>query len=173
MLANTHAVHEIDWGQTARPLLVSKYSLMENSHIRDISVDAKYLVVQASSNGTSDLGNLTINYTWIFTKATRTYANAFKVIDHPASDVFVDLNRETHTLLVAGSDGLANYQINDPTLMIVQSDASKLGTAQTVLIEANSTDPHSIAQRFCSSRTTVQMVDKDNMTIWSSGVTVP
>lgn len=156
-----------------RPLLVSKYSLMPNSHVNDISVDAKYLVVQATSNGTSDLGNLTINYTWIFTKNVRTYANAYRVIDHPSPDVFLDLNRETHTLLITGGDGLYNYQINDPILNIMQGDTSKMGASLTVLIEGNSTDPHSPAQQICTSRTTVVIVQPDNMTIWKSGITVP
>jgi hypothetical protein len=173
VLANSHAVHEINWVEVSRPLLVSKYSLMENSHINDISVDAKYLLVQATSNGTSDIGNFTIHYTWIFTKNARTYTNAFKVIAHPKADVFLDLNRQTHTLLITGSDGLSNYQINDPILTIMQTDSSKMGTSSSVLIEVNSTDPNSPAQSICSSRTTVHLVEKDNMTIWKSGVTVP
>ena len=131
---------------------------MENSHVHDIAVDAKYLIVQATSNGTSDLGDITINYTWIFTKNARTYANAYRVINHPTSDVFLDLNRETHTLLVTGGDGLSNYQINEPTLTIIQTDSSKMGSSQIVLIEANSTDPNSLAQKICPSRTTVHLV---------------
>jgi hypothetical protein len=92
---------------------------MEHSHIQDIVVDREYLIVQSSSNATSDLGNLTLNYTWIFTKNARTYMNAYKVIDHTSGDVFVDLDRDTHALLVTDDTGITNYQINNPTLMIL------------------------------------------------------
>lgn len=34
------------------------------------------------------------NYTWIFTKGSRTYTNAYKVISHTASDVILDFNSE-------------------------------------------------------------------------------
>jgi hypothetical protein len=48
-----------------------------------------------------------------------------------------------------------------------------MGTSQTVLIEANSTDPHIPAQIICTSRTTVYLVQRDNMTLWRTGITVP
>jgi hypothetical protein len=84
--------------------------------------------------------------------------NAYKVIGHTSADVFIDLDRYSNTLLITSNQGIFNYQINDPIISIQQPDSSLVNTSATLLLEANSTDPYSIAQIICNSRSTVYFV---------------
>lgn len=143
--ANSHTVQEVDLSVQWDPKLVSKYSLMPHSHVQSIHLDKQYLVVQTTANAT-DTGNKTLNYTWIFTKDVRTYRNVFKVISHNTSSVFVDLDRQNHNIMVFSSVGISNYRIANPTLMLMQNDATKINQHFTVTIEALSTDPQTITQ---------------------------
>lgn len=93
-LANNHAVYEVNMDRPSTPVLLYKYSLMQHSQVHNLIIDEKYLVVQASANATNDDNTTTmLNYTWIFTKGSRTYQNAYKVIDHNSADVLIDMNR--------------------------------------------------------------------------------
>ena len=76
-LANKHSIYEIDWHAINRPVLINKYSIMENSTVKQIFLNDRYLIVQASA----------MDNTWIFTKGSRTYLNAYHVIHHNSSIV--------------------------------------------------------------------------------------
>ena len=86
-LANKHTVYEIDWHKTSKPTLINKYSLMENSKIKQVMLNDQYLFVQSSAE--AEIGNAVTkyDYTWVFTKGSRTYLNAYHVIDHNSSNV--------------------------------------------------------------------------------------
>jgi hypothetical protein len=100
-LANQHAVYEINMDRPSTPLLVAKYSLMQHSQVHNIIIDEKYLVVQASANASNGDNTTTLlNYTWIFTKGSRTYLNAFKVINHNSTDVLIDMNRYLEEIII-------------------------------------------------------------------------
>lgn len=60
--------------------------------------------------------------------------NAFKVIDHATTNVFIDLDRYTNTLMVTSDTGIGNYQINDPILTFQQPDSTSTGKNFTVLV---------------------------------------
>lgn len=87
-LSNSHAVYEIDWSNTNDPVILNKYSLMEHSHVRFITLNDRYLLVQSAANGTNNMNaDVEVDYTWVFTKASRTYMNAYHVINHNSSKV--------------------------------------------------------------------------------------
>ena len=48
-LANKHTVYEIDWHKVTQPTLINKYSLMENSTIKQVLLNDRYLFVQSSA----------------------------------------------------------------------------------------------------------------------------
>lgn len=78
----------MDWKDTNRPLLINKYSLMENSTIKNLFLNDRYLIVQSSAeayNATHPKFN--IDYTWVFSKGSRTYINAYYTIEHNSSVV--------------------------------------------------------------------------------------
>lgn len=117
------------------PILLYKYSLMQESRVHNIIIDEKYLVVQASANSTNnDSTWQVLNYTWIFTKGSRTYQNAYKVINHDSNDVLIDMNRYMEELLVFDRQGIKHYKLNDAKITIQQRDNTTLGKAIDVLI---------------------------------------
>lgn len=42
-------MYEIDWHKVSQPTLINKYSLMENSNIKQVLLNDKYLFVQSSA----------------------------------------------------------------------------------------------------------------------------
>jgi hypothetical protein len=111
-LANKHTVYEIDWHKISQPTLINKYSLMENSTVKQVMLNDKYLMVQSSADAKNDTHTFKVDYTWVFTKGSRTYLNAYHVINHNSSIVDIDFDRENSQLFVAEEEGLALYQLD-------------------------------------------------------------
>ena len=73
--------------------VVNKYSIPSDSEVRDIKINDKYVIVQAKANVTnSNNTSYEVDYTWIFTKGSRTYMNSYQVIQHNSSKVDIDLD---------------------------------------------------------------------------------
>ena len=86
-LANSHAVYEIEWYNRLSPILINKYSLMEHSNVKQVLLNDRYVIVQSTVNATDDQSAMyEIDYTWIFSKGSRTYANAYHIINHKDSN---------------------------------------------------------------------------------------
>lgn len=49
-LANKHSIYEIDWHIMSKPVLMNKYSLMENSRIKQIFLNDKYVIAQSAAD---------------------------------------------------------------------------------------------------------------------------
>ena len=64
----------------------------------------EYLFVQSSA--TVESSNTEYDYTWVFSKGSRTYLNAYHIIDHKNPNVVIDFDRENSHLYIADSDGL-------------------------------------------------------------------
>lgn len=79
-LSNDHAIYEIKLDSISEPYLVHKYTIPSHSRVHQISIDSQFLIVQASANVSSGDKYIISNYTYIFTKGSRTYMNAYKVI---------------------------------------------------------------------------------------------
>lgn len=93
-LANKHSVYEIDWHVLTKPLLINKYSLMESSRVKQIFLNDRYLVVQSAADAYNETNpKFEIDYTWVFSKGSRTYLNAYHVINHNSSIVEIDFDR--------------------------------------------------------------------------------
>ena len=67
---------------------------MANSLVYNIAINRKFVIVQSTNNISLQNKNyMLINYTWIFNKGSRTYMNAYKIIDHQSSTNFIDINK--------------------------------------------------------------------------------
>lgn len=87
-VANKHSVFEIDWKNFNKPTLINKYSLMANSYVKQVFLNDKYLVVQSTAMGSNATNpEFEVDYTWVFSKGSRTYLNAYHVINHNSSVV--------------------------------------------------------------------------------------
>ena len=143
-LANKHTVYEIDWHKISQPKLLYKYSLMENSKVRQVMLNDDYIFVQSSAEvETKDLGSVHYDYTWVFSKGSRTYLNAYHVIDHPTSNVDIDFDRENSHLYIADSDGLRLREIEKSKLVLQFLHSDWVGREEEIVIFAESHDPHS------------------------------
>jgi hypothetical protein len=72
----------------SKPTLINKYSLMENSRIKQIFLNDQYLIVQSAADAfNATHPKFEIDYTWVFSKGSRTYLNAYHVINHNSSIV--------------------------------------------------------------------------------------
>jgi hypothetical protein len=47
VLATRHAIYEVDWTNQIQPVILTKYSIMTDSRVDYISVNHKYVIVQA------------------------------------------------------------------------------------------------------------------------------
>ena len=56
---------------------------MENTNVKEVFLNYQYLFVQ----GSAEVDDGQINYTWIFTKGSRTYSNVYHIINHEGNSV--------------------------------------------------------------------------------------
>jgi hypothetical protein len=100
VLAHDHAIFEVDWANQIVPEIVAKYSIPDSSWIHDLWVNEQYVVVQLTANLTDEKGLPTpTQSTYVFSRGTRTYLNAFAAIPHVSFHAFVDFNRFTSMML--------------------------------------------------------------------------
>lgn len=117
VLANSHIIQEVDLSNQIHPLTVTKYTIPDNSLIHDIWVNQMYVVAQLSADLTNDKKQTnTYHSTYVFTRKTRTYTNAYVVIPHENPQTFVDLNRGNNLLLIIDTQGLSFYLLSNPSV---------------------------------------------------------
>lgn len=118
VLAHNHSIIEVDWSNQIQPQIVTKYSIPDNSQISDLWVNEQYVVVQLTANLTNEKQQeLTYQSTYVFTRGSRTYTNAYAAIPH-ISNAFVDLNRDTNQILTIDALGLYIYHLSSPIVTI-------------------------------------------------------
>jgi len=52
--------------------------------------------------------------TYVFTRGSRTYTNAYVAIPHKTTQAFVDLHRDNNQLLTIDTEGFKIYQLSTP-----------------------------------------------------------
>jgi hypothetical protein len=170
-LANKHSVYEIDWHIMSKPTLINKYSLMENSNIKQIFLNDRYLIVQSAADAYNATNpKFEIDYTWVFSKGSRTYLNAYHVINHNSSIVEVDFDRQNSRLYIADEKGLTLRQIGDARLTLHYIGDDKYGKSEEITLFADSFDWNSNETFRCQEKFTVFFVSKENMTIFPTGL---
>lgn len=77
------------------------------------------MVVQAEGNVTkSNNATALYNMTWIFSRNSRTYTNAYAIINHDSDATFIDFNRDRSIVLSIDEESISFYSINTPYLSI-------------------------------------------------------
>lgn len=168
VLCNRHAVYEIDWTNQIFPKLVTKYSLMANSTVTSLQVNHRYVVVQSESN--SSEGHL-YNMTWIFTRGSRVYSNAYAVLPHSSRNTYVDLNRQWSFILSLDEDNVQLWELNPPRLMITPSDPTLIGSTSIFSIVGRSFNPVTGRDFRCTFTYKLAVVKADNYSLWPTGLT--
>lgn len=168
VFSNRHAVYEIDWTNQIFPKLITKYSLMANSTVMSLQVNHRYVVVQSESNSTE--GHL-YNMTWVFTRGSRVYSNAYAVISHSSWNTFVDFNRQYSFILSIDEDNFQLWELNAPRLMINPTSESLIGSQSIFSIVGTSVNPVTNRSFVCTFTYKLVVVRPDNFTLWPTGLT--
>ena len=127
VLAHDHAIYEIDWTNQIKPEIITKYSVPEGAWMHDLWVNEQYVVAQITANLTDEKNN-TVAYqsSYVFTRGSRTYLNAYAAIPHPNFHAFVDLNRDNSQIMLIDTDRISIYQISTPLVSIMPQNPSLL-----------------------------------------------
>lgn len=141
---------------------------MSNSYIGSVSVNHKYVVVQAESNSTG--GNL-YNFTWVFTRGSRIFSNAYAVISHLSFRTFVDFNREFSLIMSIDEDNIQLWEINSPRMMIAPHTDTQVGHQSIFSIVGYSVNPVTNRNLTCTFSYKMVVVASDNYTTWPTGLT--
>ena len=166
-LANEHAVYEVNWDTANDPKLTTKYSLVQNSTIRQVLLNREFLVVQASGEAAVlEEFNALLNYTWVFSRGSRTYTNAYKVFGHPTQDVLIEFDLTSNYLMIVDTQGVQNYELAKPILTINQTDLSMLSKQVKLGIIATSSDPINPNVIYCVEQVNIVFVEPTNMSLW-------
>jgi hypothetical protein len=142
--------------------VVNKYTIPSDSQVRDIKINDKYVIVQAKANVTNNNNtSYEVDYTWIFTKGSRTYMNAYQVIQHNSSKVDIDLDPSMSHIYSADESGLALFKIDEARLYLHYINQSMVGKKEDVVVTAFSSDPSNPNKTAnCSEKMTVIFTEK-------------
>jgi hypothetical protein len=144
---------------------------MENSSVKQIFLNDLYLIVQSSADAYNSTNpKFKVDYTWIFSRGTKSYLNAYHIINHNSSQVDIEFDREKSRLYIADEGGLTLRQISSAQLVMKSLDSSRVGKQEDVIIYADSFDPNSNETFRCQEKLTAIFVNKDNYTIFPTGI---
>lgn len=144
---------------------------MESSRIKQIFLNDRYLIVQSAADAYNSTNpKFEIDYTWIFSKGSRTYLNAYHVINHNSSIVEVEFDREKSNIYIADEKGLTLRKIGDARMILHYRDEKMYGKSEDLVIFAESFDWFSNETFRCQEKFTVFFVSHDNMTIFPTGL---
>ena len=93
VLANDHAIYEIDFSNHLQPKTIAKYAIMHLSRVHSLWVNEEYVVAQISANVTTGVEGVTewYNSTIVFNRDSRTYLHAYDILEHTAENVIIDM----------------------------------------------------------------------------------
>jgi hypothetical protein len=175
VLAHDHAIFEIDWTNQIKPEIITKYSIPENAWMHDLWVNEGYVVAQITANLTDAKTNQTSAYqsTYVFTRGSRTYLNAYLAVPHPNFHAFVDLHRDNSQMLVLDTDGYGLHQISTPRLSIIPENPQLKNKEFSFVVKAVSTNEYTKESLPCTFTFKYLVVDNDALAIWPTGRKLP
>lgn len=174
VLAHDHAIFEIDWTNQIKPVLLTKYSIPEGAWIHDLWVNEQYVVTQLTAN-LSDSKNQTRAYqsTYVFTRGSRTYLNAYAAIPHPNFHAFVELNRDNSQIMTIDTDRIAVIQISTPTVSVMPVNPNLLGKEFNFIIKGESVNEYTNESLVCTFMFKYLVVDNDSLALYPTGLKLP
>jgi hypothetical protein len=118
-LATDHAIYEVDFSNQIRPQIITKYTIMSNSTVYSVWLNEEYVIAQLSANVTNGTGGADwYNSSIVFSRGTRTYLNAYEILEHNTTNVILDFERSTNLVLVIEEGYTRLYRLNKPILSV-------------------------------------------------------
>jgi hypothetical protein len=174
VLAHDHAIFEVDWTNQLKPEIITKYSVPEGAWIHDLWVNEAYVIAQITANLT-DAKSVTVAYqsTYVFTRGSRTYLNAYAAIPHVNFHAFVDLNRDNSQMMTIDTERITIYQISTPRLSIFPVNPSLVNKEFSFIVKAESTNEYTKESLVCTFTYKYIVVANDSLALWPTGLKVP
>ena len=122
---NGNTIYQFSWDVTHPPTLIAKYNLIPNSKVNQIFTDYNFVIASVDSMIDDQLQRRT----WVFTRRTLTYLNAFNVFHAPpTSDVHI-IHWEQHgrTLQIFHLYTSYNIKLSLPYVSIKLNDTKLIG----------------------------------------------
>lgn len=143
--------------------------------MHDLWVNEGYVVAQITANLTDAKTNQTSAYqsTYVFTRGSRTYLNAYLAIPHPSFHAFVDLHRENSQMLIIDTEGYGLHQISTPRLSIIPQNPELKNKEFNFVVRAVSTNEYTKESLPCTFTFRYVVVDNDALAIWTTGRKLP
>ena len=83
-------------------------------------MNPQYVIVQLTANMTDSRSVQAANQsTYVFTRGSRTYLNAFAVLPNFDINTYVDMNIDKFQIMVIESNKINIYQISTPKLAVI------------------------------------------------------
>lgn len=135
VMTNGHSVYQFDWDVTTPPVLTHKYTLAPNSQVEQIFVDYNYVIVVADVVFGEDL----VRRTWVFTKFSNSYLNAYNVFHAPLGGPHIILWNQHGSILHMFHNYNAFYiKMSLPYLDVKPVDSSMAGKTENYTVTATS-----------------------------------
>lgn len=118
---------------TTPPVLMHKYTLAPNSKVDQIFVDYNYVIVV----GQTVFGDQLVKRTWVFTKSSNSYLNAYNVFHAPLNSPHIILWNQHGSILHIFHNYNAFYiKMSLPYLNIKPVNSSMANTTETYEVQA-------------------------------------
>jgi hypothetical protein len=132
---NGNTIYQFEWDVTTPPTLVAKYTLIPNSYVKQIFVDYNFVIASVDSIINDQLERRT----WIFTKRTLSYLNAYNVFHAPLNAPhIIHWDQHGRTLQIFHLYNSFNIKLSLPYLDVKPVAADMAGKTEAYTVIATS-----------------------------------
>lgn len=130
--------------------------------------------MQLTANLTDYRGQvLASQSTYVFTRDSRTYLNAYAAIPHVKFHGFVDFNRDMSQILTIDTERMMVFQLNVPTMIVMPQNSDLLNKEFIFKVIAESKNEYTNATLSCSFTFQFMVVHADSLALWPTGLNLP
>jgi hypothetical protein len=164
----------VDWSNQIKPVIITKYTIPDGSWIHDLWVNEQYVVVQLTANLTNDKQqDIAYQSTYVFTRGSRTYLNAYVAIPHANFHAFVDFNREASQMMSIDTERITIYALATPVVSVMPTNPALAGKPFSFVVRAESRNEYTGENLPCTYSYKFMIVPIDSRAMWPTGYKLP
>ena len=173
-LANNHAIYEVDFSNKLQPAIIAKYNLMEGAIVTSLWVNREYVLTQITANVTDGKNESAwYNASLIFTRGTRTYLNAYAVVEHRNYRTIIEFSRAHNHVFIMDEETMNNYQLDTPILTVNPTSKDTMGQDYQFSVNGLSVNSVSGVSLACSVTMKFKVVDLEDRHLYPTGFDLP
>ena len=132
---NGNTIYQFEWDLSMPATLVAKYTLIPNSQVRQIFTDYNFVIASVDSVIDDEL----VRRTWVFTRRTLSYLNAYNVFHAPLNTPhLIHWDQHGRNLQIFHLYNSFNIQMKLPYLDVKPVDDSMAGKTEEFTVVATS-----------------------------------